>query len=135
MSLTGDLITFISDDVGVSGLIDDRIFDVYVPENTAMPYVSFIRESMEIEDHITGKTPLRTSMYSCTVVSEKSVTGEAVEEALITLLASTRGTIGSSNVRVIYYQGSTDTFLPPVDGSEESTHLIELSFEVHWFST
>ena len=135
MSLTGDLITYIGADTAIKALIGTKIFDLYVPEDTTYPYVSLVRESMTIEDYLEGTTPLRQSMYSCTIVSDSSISGEAVEEALIALLASLRGTVGTSRVRVIYYQGSTDSFIPPVDMSEESIHLIELGFEVHWFST
>jgi len=135
MSLTGDLVTFILADTDVTDQIGDRLFDLYVPEDAVYPYMTIIRESMDIEDHLSGKTPLRMSMYTLTVASETSVSGEAVEEPLIALLASIRGDIGSSKVRSIYYHGSTDSFIPPVDGSEESVHLIHLSLEVHWFST
>lgn len=135
MSLTGDLITYILNDSGVSALIGTKLFDLYVPEDTAYPYCVFVRDAMSIEDHLNGKTALRQSMYSMTIAGETSIQCEAVEEAVITLLASIRGVIGTSNVRVIYYQGSQDSFIPPVDGSEESTHLIEINFEVHWLTT
>ena len=135
MSLTGDLVTYILADSDVTDLIGQKLFDLYVPEDTTYPYCTLVRESMTIEDDLTGKTSLRQSMYSFMIDGETSIQCEAVEEAIITLLGSIRGTIGTSNVRVIYYQGSNDTFIPPVDGSEESTHLIEMNFEVHWFST
>ncbi len=135
MSLTSDLFTYITADSGVSALIGTKLFDLYVPENTSFPYCTLIREQLGIEDYLSGKTALRQSQYSISIVSDTAISGEAVEEALITLLASTRGAIGTSLVRVVYYNGSSDTFLAPVDGSEESIHVIEMSFEVHWLKT
>ena len=132
MSLTSNLITYILADTGVTNLIGQNLFDIYVPDDTTYPYCTLVREQMTIEDCLVGKTPLRQSQYSLAVLSQTSISGEAVEEAFIALLASLRGMIGTSSVKVIYYQGSTDSFLPPVDGSEESIHLIELNFEVHW---
>ena len=135
MSLTGDLITYILNDETIQGLINDNLFDMFVPEDTPFPFCVFERDAMMIEDHLLDITALRKSDYSLTIAGENSIQTEAVEEAFITLLASVRGVIGNSNVRVIYYNGSEETSLQPVDGSEESTDLITMRFEVHWFKS
>lgn len=135
MSLTGDLITHILSDSNITDKIGQRIFDLYVPDDTQYPYCSFVRDSMRIEDHISGLTALRRSEYVLDIFSTTSLEGEDVEEAFIQLLGAFRGVIGESDIQVIKYNGSEDTFLVPVDASEESVHQITINFEVHWKQT
>lgn len=132
MSATTDLMAKISGTAGVSALVGSRIFHRMVPHATAYPYIVVGRDSMEIEDHISGATNMRRAEYSIAIVGDRLSELEPIENAVITAINKFRGTMGTTPVKECSFIASSNSDLSPADGSEDNITIITSRYELFY---
>lgn len=140
MSALGDFAAYLRTGAGVIaavGLADDGQAKVYVgkaPQGVDAPYVVVTRISWPPHHHHGGVAAIASPTYQVLIVSESSVTTEAIEDAIRARIDGFTGTMGSTAVRGAFVIGSYDDVVPTGDGSDELPFSTVLDVEF-WYAT
>jgi hypothetical protein len=134
MSFKTDLMAYLRDDAGLSGLVGDRIRFDWMKQNAAYPYVTLTRIDDVGHHHATAAAKIRSPRYQIDVWALNNEDRAAVSEALANALDGLRGTVGSTDVRSVQVQDhGRDLTEPPKDARGKAIYRTSMDV-IFWYA-
>lgn len=120
------LITILTGDTTVAGLVGSRVYVGHAPQSAALPYLVLTVMSSEEFQLISGTTGSRQVEFDIDCKALRSVTAESVGNAVRSALTNYSGTVGSDTVHAIIVQGESGDYEPPNDASDTGIHTVTI---------
>lgn len=131
MSLKGDLYSYLISAGGVSALVVDRVYPSFVGSMAApLPYACFDISSTQAEQHLAGVQDLAQASVSIQCWADDAPGADALALQVRLALDGYRGTMGSTDIRRIFYDSESDSIEIPDDGGSLPTYLRTISFRI-----
>jgi hypothetical protein len=131
MSLKGDLYTYLINVAGVSALVEDRVYPSFVGSMAAaLPYACYDISSTQAEQHLAGVQDLAQASVAIQCWAVDAPGSDALALQVRLALDGYRGTMGTTDVRRIFYDSETDSIAVPDDGGSLPTYLRTISFRI-----
>lgn len=121
MSIATDLVAYLLAQSSITTLVGTRIWGGQRREQgSALPAITVHVISAGQEVNLTARGGTAFPRIQIDVWGATYATADAVKEAIRLKLQGFSGTMGSSTVTTVLYEGSLDLFEKPVDGSDAS---------------
>lgn len=136
MSFKSDLWTYLTQDVGLSALVGDRIYPRFAPSSAVRPFIIYSRIASTSVHHL-GTASIQPSglmrdMVQFDIYGETETSANDVKEALQDVLNGQELVMGNTLVRRCFLSNEMDGFEAPTDGTNDSEYRETVEF-LFWY--
>ena len=117
MSLKSDLYAYLIAAPTVAALVSTRVYPSFVGSMAApLPYVCYDQTSTQAEASMTGPVDIAMAALSFQCWAVDAPAADEISHQVRKTLDGYRGTMGSTDIRRIFYDTETDTIEVPSEG-------------------
>jgi hypothetical protein len=128
--MRASLVTLLNAQSSITDLVSTRIYIDKAPEGCALPYIVILQHGSDefMTSDNTGN--LRGIDFSIICRAQRSITSESVADAVREFIQDYSGAAGSETISAVVFEGVSDQFEPPVDGSDIGKHASTLDLQI-----
>ena len=128
--MRASLVTLLNAQSSITDLVSTRIYIDKAPEGCALPYIVILQHGSDefMTSDNTGN--LRGIDFSIICRAQRSITSESVADAVREFVQDYSGAAGSETISAVVFEGVSDQFEPPVDGSDIGKHASTLDLQI-----
>lgn len=131
MSLIEDFRTKLAATAGITAVVGTRIYQNFVPEKAAKPFIVYGRNEKEIDTSLGGEKLLAKTTIALECVADDPDSAEDLADVVESTLHATSGTWGSSTIRGAFVAATDDDYVPFPRGSDLGGHVVSQNISVH----
>lgn len=121
MSLESHLVNWITSDTNLSPLIGNRVYPMFIPENVALPAISYQIISDRVELTMDGPALSRTPRVQLTIVADYQILVSQISELLKNRINAWSQTLPDMQIGPCFSEGQVylalDYYTPPRSGA------------------
>ncbi len=122
MSFKGDLQSYLIDDPGINGVVDNRVFPLFAPTTAQRPYITYTKIASNGIHHLEAvgsASALVSESIAFDIWSESAIVAENISQILREALDGYSGLMnGVTDVRRVFLDSMLDLIENPTDGSQ-----------------
>jgi len=135
VDITGSIRTLLLANTSVSALVSTRAYSDVLPQNAAMPALTYSLIVESPNEHLGGIVDLSraTIQVDCFGITRSSA--NALADAVRIAIEMYRGTVGTQFINEINYTGARDGYDRSEAGTDQRRFIRSLDFDVNYRTT
>jgi hypothetical protein len=129
------LYTLLAGTSGVTSLVSTRIYPNKAPQNAGTRYIVYRRVMNEHRRHLKGSSNLKRATISIECIGATYDEAKSLYSAVYAAIGEngTTATWDSQSVKIAYWDGDSDDYIPPQTQDDVGVHTILMELVV-WYS-
>lgn len=123
-SIGEDLIAFVIADSAIATLVDQRVHQNHMPEQSSYPAVWLMRSGKEKDRDLDGQGGIVRHTFDVEALSPDMDEAEELGDALENRLAGHKGTFGARTVQGVFVDDADDDYIPRGNAGDDGISVV-----------